>query len=110
MITAFVSGATPRCNQRTKLRITGTARGQDHDMQSVREPELTAHQQGQAAFTRGHMRPDNAGNRALIGNCERCIAQLCSTFDQFLGVGRPTQKSKVTETVQLRIRSCATAW
>ncbi len=51
----------------------------------------------------GDVRTHDPGERALVGDCQRGVAQLRRTFDQLLGVRGAAQEAEVGEAVQLGV-------
>ena len=98
-------GRAPAPRDEARERAVSAAVCSERDeAQAVREPELAADDERQARLARGGMGPHDAGERALVGQRERGVAERLRTLDEFRRVRRAAQEREVADAVQLRIR------
>ena len=90
-------------NEARKRAVTAAAFSERDEAQAVREPELAADDERQAGFARGGMGPHDAGERTLVGQRERGIAERLRALDEFRRVRGAAQEREVADAMQLRV-------
>ena len=55
----------------------------------------------------GHVSAHDAGERALIGERERAVAEALGLFDQLLGLRSAAQKGEIAQGVQFGVHGCS---
>jgi hypothetical protein len=91
-----VAVAAPRLREQHEARVRRAAAGQ-------REAHLAADDEVQLLRLRLDVRADDAGERALVGDRERAVAERGGALDQLLRVRRAGQEAEVALAVELGI-------
>jgi hypothetical protein len=103
VVAALARGAAAARDQRADLAVAAPRRGQRHELQAVIEGELAADDQPGARFLRAHVGAHHAGHGALVGECQRAIAECCRAFDQLAGMRGAAQEAEVAQRMQLGV-------
>ena len=91
-----VAVAAPRLRQQHQARVRRAAAGQ-------RQADLAADDEVQLLRLRLDVRAHDAGERALVGDRERAVAERRGALDQLLGVRGAGQEAEVAAAVELGV-------
>jgi hypothetical protein len=92
-----VAVAAPRLREQHEARMRRAARRQ-------READLAADDEMELTRLRLDVRAHHAGERALVGDRQRAVAQLRGPLDQLLGMRGAGQEAEVAAAVELGVR------
>ncbi len=94
-----------RARDQPRERAVALPAGREADQpQTVRERELAADDQREAAVARRGMGAHDAGQRAFVGQRECGVAELPRAPDEFVRMRGTAQEREVAEAVQLGVR------
>ncbi len=93
-------------DQAGQPRVAGAIGRQQHEAQAAVELEFAADDEMQPAAAGRHVRAHRAGERALVGQRQRAVAEIGRALDQLLRVRGPVQKAEVRRRPQLGVGRC----
>ena len=91
-----VAVAAPRLRQQHQTRMRRAGLG-------IGEADLAADDERQLLRLRLDVRAHDAGERALVGDRDRAVAERGGALDQLLGMRRARQEAEVAATVKLGV-------
>ena len=102
-VALLVDGAPGGGDQFAQPRVAGRGFHQQHALQSTRQGELAADDEGHLRRARRLPTAHDAGQRAFVGDRERFITEIACALEQFLRTGRAAQEREVRQAMQFRI-------
>jgi hypothetical protein len=103
VISALPRSPAPLGNQGGQTAVRGAVRRQQHQLGAVAKPHLGADDEPDTALLRGEMRAHDPGQRALVGEGNRRVAELRRLEHQLLRVGGALQEAEIGQAVQLGV-------
>ncbi len=102
-IAPFRAAASSGGNQGRDASVRAPVGGEQDELQIFLDPDLGTEDEAQAACLRLLVRAHRAGERALVGQGERLVAERMRARHQLLGVRCAAQEAEVRKAVQLGV-------
>ena len=102
-VTALDGAPSPQGDQPAQRAIAGLVLDQQHQFRAVVEPDLAADDQCQPGLPRRLVGAHDAGQRALVGDRQRRVADRFRALEQLAGPRRPAPEAEIAQAVQLGI-------
>ena len=87
-------------DQRREIAVAVAVAGQKDQLQAINGCDFAADNEFQSIFPGRQMRPDNTGQRTLVGQRQRTIALSHGTFGQLFRMRGPAQEAEVGKAVE----------
>src|SRR5215207_9358959 len=102
-ILTFLGRAPPARNESTQAAVTGAIDGERDEPQSASQTEFRSDNDGEIVLLSRRVGAHHSGDRALIRDRQRPIAELKGAHHELLGMRGAAQESEITQAVKLGV-------